>query len=52
MPNITEILPRYTRLNVRISEILDRCLIELEQQKFILDFYDQFNDIQAFEMKF
>ena len=50
MLNITEILPRYTRLNVLITEILDRCSIELEQQIFILDFYNQFNDIQAFEM--
>lgn len=50
MLNITEILSRYTRLNVLISEISDSRTIEFGQQRFIADFYAQFNDIQPFEV--
>lgn len=49
MLNITEILPRYTRLNVLISEISDSRTIEFEQQRFVADFHAQFSDIQSFE---
>lgn len=49
MLNITEILPRYTRLNVLISEISDSHTIEFEQQRFLTDFHTQFSDIQPFE---
>lgn len=49
MLNITEILPRYTRLNVLISEISDSRTVEFEQQRFLTDFHAQFSDIQPFE---
>ncbi|MFA6926027.1 MAG: hypothetical protein WCQ69_03380 [Bacteroidales bacterium] len=47
---ITDILPQYTQLNTIIAEISNRQSIEFTQQQFVVDFYIQFNNIQAFEV--
>ncbi|HBF95569.1 MAG TPA: hypothetical protein DDW66_04670 [Porphyromonadaceae bacterium] len=49
MPIISNILPRYTQLNTIIAEVSHRQSIEFAQQQFVVDFYTQFNTIQAFE---
>lgn len=47
---ITDILPQYPQLNTIIAEISNRQSIEFTQQQFVVDFYIQFNNIQAFEV--
>lgn len=42
-------LPQYTQLNALISKVSDRCSIEFDEQRFVVDFYNQFKDIQPFE---
>lgn len=46
---VTNILPQYTQLNTIIAEVSHRQSIEFVQQQFVADFYNQSNDIQAFE---
>lgn len=46
---IADILPQYTQLNRIISEVSNRHSIEFGQQQFVVDFYTQFNTIQAFD---
>ncbi|SCD19602.1 Hypothetical protein PSM36_0776 [Proteiniphilum saccharofermentans] len=49
MLNIADILPRYTQLNTIVAEVSRRQSIEFIQQQLVVDFYTQFNNIQAFE---
>lgn len=46
---ITNILPKYTQLNTIIAEVSNRQSIEFTRQQFVTDFYNQSNDIQAYE---
>jgi len=47
--HITHIVPQYTQLNTIIAKVSHRQSIEFVQQQFVADFYNQSNDIQAFE---
>ena len=47
--HITHIVPQYTQLNTIIDKVSHRQSIEFVQQQFVADFYNQSNDIQAFE---
>ena len=46
---VTNILPQYTQLNTIIAEISHRQSIEFIQQQYVVDFYNQSNDVQAYE---
>lgn len=49
MTKITDILPRYTQLNVIVDDVSNKHSIEFAQQQFVVDFYTQFSNIQSFE---
>lgn len=49
MTKITDILPRYTQLNTIVAEVSNKHSIEFAQQRFVMDFYTQFSNVQSFE---
>ncbi|MDR0746251.1 MAG: hypothetical protein LBF17_07150 [Mediterranea sp.] len=46
---LTDLLPRYRSVNILYQEAIDKSVLNFDTQCSITDFYNEFNDIQAFE---
>ena len=46
---LTDMLPQYRSINVLYREIAEKSVLSFEAQCSITDFYNEFNNIQAFE---
>ena len=46
---LTDLLPRYRSVNILYREIAEKFVLSFDAQCTITDFYNEFNDVQAFE---
>lgn len=46
---LTDLLPRYRSVNILYQKIVDQLVLGFEAQCSIIDFYNEFSDIQLFE---
>ena len=47
--NIQTMIPRYGELNRIYRDYMDNSTFSFDRQKFISDFYQEYNDMKSFE---